>query len=222
MMGANLMVLETIGGSSRAPNTLAESNTTPPPVLRPLSDFITSQIILHATHYNRSDKLSIARGLSEEDNALKSKILDDPHTRHRFIFSYWPRPLGIRDAVNQDPKPYEYITPENAELGKMAPGNIQLWGETLFDFYWVKRIPECPNLQTLSTGSRLAQWARKFGEAETISKNEVDWANLEKDPRKVDVYDLEQLLKEQESYLLLGQKDAARHEGGNGDEVRGI
>ena len=81
----------------------------------------------------------IPRDLSPADRrkAIKA-ILNDPKIRHRYVFSTWPRPPPIpdwRNVKSLEPRPYEFITPENSEPGKMAPNGIQLWGATLFDFF---------------------------------------------------------------------------------------
>ncbi|KAG2341521.1 hypothetical protein BDR05DRAFT_887971, partial [Suillus weaverae] len=66
--------------------------------------------------------------------------------KNRVLFRVWPR----------DPKG-KTITASSLR-GKEAANGIDLWGATLYDFYYVLRAPDVKNYLTISTGSRLAKW----------------------------------------------------------------
>lgn len=94
----------------------------------------------------------------------------------RFIFRHWPRdPNG---------KP---ILPSDIH-GKEAANGLNLWGATLYDFYFVHRIPSIENALTISTGSKLTKVMAAFGELEH-AQGEIAWASREADPKEIPGWD---------------------------------
>lgn len=75
-------------------------------------------------------------------------------TSERYVFCSWPRDSKGKPNV-----------PITSLSGKTTSNGIQLWGATLYDFDYVKRLPENSNF---STGSKLAAWMKANGE--------LDWA----------------------------------------------
>ncbi|KAG1788551.1 uncharacterized protein HD556DRAFT_1245010 [Suillus plorans] len=101
--------------------------------------------------------------------------------KNRVVFRVWPR----------DPKG-QTITVTSLRAKEAANG-IDLWGATLYDFYWVLRAPDVKNYLTISTGSRLAKWMRQHGEL--IAEDELYWADKEEDPKEVPVVDIGELIR---------------------------
>ncbi|KAG6842735.1 hypothetical protein H0H93_003646, partial [Arthromyces matolae] len=99
------------------------------------------------------------------------ELLTGDSSRKRIIFRHWPRaPKG------------DNITPNNSLPGKMTPNGIQLWGSTMFDFYRVMRMVDVPQLSTITTGSKLMRWMKEHGEL-THAKDEIEFAEMEEDPK---------------------------------------
>jgi hypothetical protein len=61
---------------------------------------------------------------------------------------------------------------------------VQFWGATLWDFYYVHRMPEVQGLITISTGSKLEKWMKVHGELEH-SAHEIAWGENEEDQREI-------------------------------------
>ncbi|THH06193.1 hypothetical protein EW145_g4252 [Phellinidium pouzarii] len=99
----------------------------------------------------------------------------------RFVLLQWPR--------NPDGESMK-ITPR----GKNTGNGCELWGATLYDFYRVHRIPSCPNLSTISTGSKLAAWMKEIGELDW-AQNQLKQAELEEDPHEIYPFDIGQYLE---------------------------
>ncbi|KDR72254.1 hypothetical protein GALMADRAFT_74168 [Galerina marginata CBS 339.88] len=91
------------------------------------------------------------------------------------------------------------IRPDNSQLGKATPGGLQIWGETLFDFYSVNRLPGLFGQITHSSGSKLAAWMKKFGEADFVkARNFMLRAEEEDEPRLIEPCDIARLIKDEE------------------------
>ncbi|KAG2140481.1 uncharacterized protein EDB93DRAFT_1089816, partial [Suillus bovinus] len=86
--------------------------------------------------------------------------------------------------------------------GKEASNGVDLWGATLYDFYWVLRAPDVKNYLTISTGSRLAKWVRQHGEL--IAEDELCSADEEEDPKEVPVVDIGELIRCYDVRVTLG------------------
>jgi hypothetical protein len=142
-------------------------------------DFFDHLILLHAQYDAPSEVSENATDKEKEANRIRR--LQSPNTRHRFVFSTWPR----------DPKG-KPITPGNSKLGKMAANEIQHWGATLFNFYYVRRMPDFGGLQTTSTGSKLAAWMKANGE--DYAKDELEFAEEEEDPEEIFPCDIAKLV----------------------------
>jgi hypothetical protein len=81
--------------------------------------------------------------------------------------------------------------------GKETSNELSLWGATLYDFYYVHKIPTQLSYMSLSTGSRLALAMREFGELEQ-AKHELAWADREPAPKEVYPYHVGLLIREYE------------------------
>lgn len=122
-----------------------------------------------------------------------NQVLNDKKTKLRFIFSIWPRQPNP-DAEPGHP-PYRDMTPKNSFLGKMTPNGNQFWAATLFDFYFVQRFHDQPELRSISTASKLVQWAKANGETDGPTKVSIQWAEDEKDPELIPPYDIRLLIE---------------------------
>jgi len=87
------------------------------------------------------------------------------------IFRRWPRA--------PDRKP---ITPENSLPGKITPNGIQLWGDSILDFYFVHPSPNIVLLESISTGRKLPKWLEANGELD-YAQEQMQWAEAENEPR---------------------------------------
>ena len=144
--------------------------------------------VLHYAGY-QPDTLSV-KDLETDGKTLA--IWNDKKTIRRHIYRSWPRdPAG------------EKILPENSCLGKMTSNEIQFWGATLWDFYWVQRMPNVPNLITISTGSKLSKWMMEHKETEHAT-SEIEWAQIEADPREINPYPIADAIEAQEMRIRLG------------------
>lgn len=85
----------------------------------------------------------------------------------------------------------------------MQPNIFQPIGATLYDFYYVRRVPKVPAALTLSTGSKLAAHMRAIGELDW-AKDEIYSASQEQDPVQVHPYDIGELIKDRESLIRKG------------------
>ncbi|PPQ68570.1 hypothetical protein CVT24_005582 [Panaeolus cyanescens] len=131
----------------------------------------------------------VQRQKQESSNRPPKTVDKDKESRRRFIFNRWPRaPDGGT------------ITPENAVIGKLAPGDLQLWGETLNDFHIINRYPlkkgEKSYLITITTSSKMLGWCEKNNENYAI--DEMAEARMEADPTVVEPYDIARLIRDHE------------------------
>ncbi|KAK0432334.1 hypothetical protein EV421DRAFT_1505056 [Armillaria borealis] len=110
--------------------------------------------------------------------------------KKRVVRCIWPRdPKGPAMAAGQLPH------------GKVAGNNQRNWGATLNDFYWVQRILEAPSGLTRTSGSRLAAWMKEIGEVEH-AKEEIEWAEVEDQPREKFPCDLGCLLEDRDPSIF--------------------
>ena len=132
----------------------------------------------------------LVNDLETDEKALA--IWNDKKTVRRRIYRSWPRdPTGDK------------LLPENSCLGKMTSNEIQFWGATLWDFYWVHRMPNVPNLITVSTGSKLSKWMIEHKETEHAA-SEIEWAQIEADPCEINPYPIANAIEAQEMRIRLG------------------
>jgi hypothetical protein len=110
---------------------------------------------------------------AEEKEEDRHRRLCALSTKHRKVFSTWPR----------DPDGKVFGPGETAGTGKQAPNGIEAWGNSLFDFYHVARIPAVENYITYSTSSRLLEWMKKHGE--TFAEDQLAMAEREPEPQEV-------------------------------------
>ncbi|KAM6497386.1 hypothetical protein JOM56_007859 [Amanita muscaria] len=85
----------------------------------------------------------------------------------------------------------------------MTPNKIQLWGATLWDFYFTNRTSSIPNLRTISTGSKLLKWMTKQGETDHAIDEMASAAN-EEDPREIPPFPISEVIEAQEMNIRLG------------------
>ena len=124
---------------------------------------------------------------------LPKSIQAQHEGKSRLIFRVWPRaPNG------------EVIKPSPLR-GKEAGNGLDLWGATLYDFYYVNRIPSVKNYITTSTGSRLAKWMRQNGEL--TAEDELAWADKEEDPKEIPVADMGELIRCRDTRVDMGLYD---------------
>lgn len=198
MPGQIDLLVETIDvSSSGTPPGPGESSTDvemhdasqDPQEYRSPERFFEDLIISRAPEEVRSHHRPKARTTPEQIEEYRRKILNDPRTKHRFVFQQWPRdPNGT------------VITPLNSQLGKVAGNAQQIWGSTLFDFYTVRRIPSVPNLMTYTSGSKLAKWMQSQGE--TFSQDLVEKQKSEEEPATVQPCDIGKLIKRNETMFI--------------------
>ncbi|KAK2459360.1 hypothetical protein APHAL10511_008624 [Amanita phalloides] len=130
------------------------------------------------------------KDLQRDLNALA--VWNDKKTIRRRIYRTWPRsPKG------------EDIHPENSCFGKRTSNKIQLWGSTIWDFFWVNRMPSVERLITISTGSKLSKWMIQHNETEH-ALFELEWAKEESDPRQIFPYPIVGVIEDQEMRIRLG------------------
>ncbi|KAI0064465.1 hypothetical protein BV25DRAFT_1836826 [Artomyces pyxidatus] len=127
---------------------------------------------------------------TEEEEEDENADLRASHERARFVFRIWPR----------DPKgPVIIATPRGKEAGNGLP----LWGSSLEDFFYVNRIADCPNALTISTGSKLAAWARHVRELKA-AKDQIEWADSEDEPVELHPCDISKLIETIEMRANMG------------------
>ena len=88
------------------------------------------------------------------------------------------------------------LLPENSKLGKMAANGIQHWVATVFDFYHVRRTPNFGGLQSMSTGSKLAEWMK--ANHEDYAKEDLELVDEEEDPKEIFPCDIAKLVEDAE------------------------
>ncbi len=143
---------------------------------------LLDDIIFHMS----MEKLTAYTSPNQRVEAMK-RLLDDPETKLRFIFSIWPRP----DMVQ-----YKDMTPSTSFVGKMTPNGNQFWAASLFDFYFVQRFHDQPGRKSISTASKLAKWAKANEEMSDKIKVALEWAKDEKDPEIIEPHDLQAIILE--------------------------
>ena len=92
--------------------------------------------------------------------------------------------------------------PENSKLGKMAANEIQHWGATLFDFNHVRCMADFGQLQSTSTGRKLAAWTKANGEDH--AKEELELVADEEDPKEIFPCDITKLVEDGEMREWMG------------------
>ncbi|KAF8432763.1 hypothetical protein L210DRAFT_3557845 [Boletus edulis BED1] len=102
-------------------------------------------------------------------------------SKKRTVFRFWPRKLNSKRL---DPTKLR---------GTLSPDGY-VWGETLYDFYYVNRLPSVDNFVSISTGSMLRQVMESIGELDAAAP-EIEWAKTEGHPRVQGVADTEEQIK---------------------------
>ncbi|KAH6903271.1 hypothetical protein BKA70DRAFT_1387744 [Coprinopsis sp. MPI-PUGE-AT-0042] len=124
----------------------------------------------------------------EEKAADRHRRLSALTTKHRCVFSTWPR----------DPN------------GK--PNGIEAWGNSLFDFYSVQRMPDVPSLVTFTTGSKLLTWMKKNGEM--YAEDQMAMAESEPEPEEIRPWPIAESFKDTDRRVSMkGGAKGKRKEG---------
>ncbi|KDR77176.1 hypothetical protein GALMADRAFT_155822 [Galerina marginata CBS 339.88] len=149
------------------------------------------QYMQHHTLERALFRSKLPQTASEREKEVeRTKALNDPRTRWRFLFLIWPRdPNGKR------------LTDSNSRLGKMAGGGRELiWGATLLDLYYVYRDPNFKELLTIVSGSKMYNWCKAHGEDYAGAKDAMQRAADEEEPHIVPVYSIKELIKNHERW----------------------
>ncbi len=86
--------------------------------------------------------------------------------------------------------------------GKTTGNGLPLWGATLYDFYFVHRIPGMTGMLTITSGSMITKWMRLKGE--TYAMDYIDQAEkLEHEPKIMHPYHIGEFIEliEQQVHL---------------------
>ncbi|KAG6379323.1 hypothetical protein JVT61DRAFT_11782 [Boletus reticuloceps] len=102
-------------------------------------------------------------------------------SKKRVVFRFWPR--------KRNSKP---LQPTKLR-GTLSPDGY-VWGETLYDFYYVNRLPSVDNFVSISTGSMLRQVMESMSELDAAAP-EIEWAKTEGQPRVEGVADTEEQIR---------------------------
>jgi hypothetical protein len=149
----------------------------------------------------------------EERAAERQRRLNALTTRHRVIFSVWPRDPQTEHFIKQGKK--------NTIMGKIAIKGLQLWGASLFDFYRVQRHPSLTNVETLSTSSKLLGFVKSVGEDYPVARPMVERAEREEDPKKIEPFDIARLIQNEEgeinAYMCFTRKKEVEDKRKKGD-----
>jgi len=141
----------------------------------------------------------IPEGLSSaKRREFIDSILNDPNVRHRFVFRQWPLI-----------PPHSIIKPDPSLPSKMAPNRIGWWGSTLFDFFSVQLLLE--NERPFTTGSRLLNG--EYGGVNAMAKDYIAWAEKEKGPELIPVYNIAKLIKSLENSAFSDKNTADEEDG---------
>ncbi|PPQ68571.1 hypothetical protein CVT24_005583 [Panaeolus cyanescens] len=114
--------------------------------------------------------------------------------RKRVIFNHWPR----------DPDG-DILTYDNAVVGKLAPGDLQLWGETLDNFHTTVRVPHNKGNEyinghsiTYTTSSKMLGWCEEHNEHYGLAADDMREARKEGNPKVIEPYDIVKLIRQHE------------------------
>ena len=174
-------------------------------------DFLEKVILLNATD---DTPCTLPPNPTDEERATeRQRRLNALTTRHRVIFSVWPR----------DPQTEHFIKSgaENTIIGKTAIKGLQLWGASLFDFYRVQKHPSMTNLETLSTSSKLLEFVKSVGEDYPVARPMVERAEREEDPKMIEPFDISRLIQNEEgeinAYMCFTRKKEVEDKRKEGD-----
>jgi hypothetical protein len=120
-------------------------------------------------------------------------ILNDPKVKHRFVFRQWPL---IPDLI---------IKPGISRQCKRAPNRLGRWGSTLFDFFNVPQVADLEFQWHITTGSILLN--DTYEELNAMAKDCIAWAEKEKGPELIPVYNIAKLIKDLENSAFSDQPD---------------
>ena len=110
--------------------------------------------------------------------------------KKRGVFRFWPR----------DPKG-KPITQSDKGTGTLSPDGYA-WAETLYDIYYVNRVPEITNAVSTVTGSAICEAMERMGELDAAA-SEIEWSKSEGKPRIEGVANTEELIRRIDSTLHL-------------------
>jgi len=167
---------------------------------KPCQDLLDDIVLSHAEH---DTPCNLPPNPTDEQRAAeRQRRLNALTTRHRIIFSVWPRDPQTEHVIKQGV--------DNPIVGKVAIQGLQLWGGSLFDFYRVQRHPSLTNIETLSTSSKLLEFVKSVGEDYPVARPMVERAEREADPRMIEPFNIARLIHNEEceinAYILLTRK----------------
>ncbi|KAF8557553.1 hypothetical protein OG21DRAFT_1494727 [Imleria badia] len=113
---------------------------------------------------------------------LVPESLGGPH-RKRAVFCFWPR----------DPKGKILMPLTDRIRGTLSPDGYA-WGETLYDLFYVNRVPYIPNSVSTITGSALREAMEELGELDAAA-DLIEWSKSEGKPRVLGVANTEELIR---------------------------
>ncbi len=162
------------------------------PIIRENTDFETYR----KTNMHWQQCLDRRGPLASKSGILDDEKVDDKKKRERTrcIVQMWPRdPNGEAMDLDEMPK------------GKMTNNGIPAWGATLYDFYFVNRIPSARGMWTPMSGSRIARWMRLKGETGYAMDMINQAENDEHDPKIMPPYDIGEFIELVEQQVYLGK-----------------
>jgi len=198
------VLLENIAESARSTESPQPTTSAPPCPVHECGDKTRGDCLEDMTV--RFSGRNIPEGLSPaKRREFIDSVLNDPSVKHRFVFRQWP-------LIPSHP----IIKPENPLMAKTAPNGIRWWGSTLFDFFNVRWMV---NERSLTTGNKLLRWSKENCEyeANAEAKDYIAWAEKEKDPELVPVYNIANLIKNIENSAFSDKNTAEEEE----DQMRG-
>ncbi|KAH9485053.1 hypothetical protein JR316_0001959 [Psilocybe cubensis] len=148
--------------------------------------FLQDIIISRAPEDVRSRYRPTDPATPDQIEEYRQKVLNHPRTKHRLVFQQWPR----------DPQG-PVITHDNSAMGKVAGNGLQIWGETLFDFFSVSRVPGVTGLVTFTSGSKMVNWVNQH--KETFAQDLVEQQKSEAEPTTVEPCDIGKLIQKNET-----------------------
>ncbi|KAF8419966.1 hypothetical protein L210DRAFT_3575970 [Boletus edulis BED1] len=145
------------------------------------------------------------RSLEEDFFHTVPQSHGDP-SKKRAVFRYWPRK---RSSKPLGPSKFR---------GKLSPEGY-VWGETLYDFYYVHRLPTVDCFVSVSTSTMLREVMESIGESDAAAP-EIEWAKTEGQPRVEGVANTEEQIRRIHAKLWLWQSVSSSSRDAAGTEER--
>ncbi|KAH6903275.1 hypothetical protein BKA70DRAFT_1302055, partial [Coprinopsis sp. MPI-PUGE-AT-0042] len=167
-------ITQTVQGDRIARARLAEMMTDDKPGLDQRTLKSRQDYLDFTALWNSGTKPAVGPDATPEEKAAdRHRRLSALTTKHRRVFSTWPR----------DPNGKTIARGETDGTGKRQPNGIEAWGNSLFDFYSVQRMTKLPCFPTMTTGSKLLAWMKTHGEV--YAKDQIAMAESEPEPAEI-------------------------------------